>query len=141
MARTDVNAIGHHHTRAVSFHRGDGSTQAALSHGREPEFGDANMLVDDLVKGHSLANTLGQGRVALLRGHGAVVVGETIPKMVLASIYLKQNAQLVLQARQLGDLYYLTPGEVQKTHDLTCSQLPMNRAWNYYVARAGFRGM
>jgi hypothetical protein len=61
--------------------------------------------------------------------------------MVLTSIYLKENAELVLRARQLGDLYYLTPGEVQKTSDLMGSQLPLSRAWEYYVARAGFRGM
>jgi len=151
--RPDVNAIGHHHTRAVLpftvakvplkplFHMAAIIGETVPLWDSQPEFGDTNMLVDDLAKGRSLASALGHGRVALLRGHGAVVVGETMAHMVLTSIYLKENAELALQARQLGDLHYLTPGEVQKTSDLMRGQLPLNRAWEYYIARAGFRGM
>ena len=100
------------------------------------------MLVNTLPMGHSLAKTLGQGRVALLRGHGAVAVGENIRNLVMTSVYLKENAELVLQARSLGKpLYYLTPGEVQKTGAMLRTQLATDRAWDFYVARAGFRGL
>ena len=45
-------------------------------------------------------------------------------------------------ARSLGKpLTYLTPGEVQKTGNLLRSPIATDRAWDYYVARAGFRGM
>jgi ribulose-5-phosphate 4-epimerase/fuculose-1-phosphate aldolase len=153
MARSDVNAVGHHHARAVLpftvakvelkplFHMAAVIGETIPLWDSQPEFGDTNMLVDDLAKGHSLAKELGQGIVALLRGHGAVVVGETIRTMVFASIYLKENAELVLQARQFGDLYYLTSGEVQKTGDMLRGRLALDRAWDYYVARAGFRGV
>jgi HCOMODA/2-hydroxy-3-carboxy-muconic semialdehyde decarboxylase len=107
----------------------------------QPEFGDTDMLINTLPMGHSLAKTLGQGRTVLIRGHGAVVVGEDIRNMVIASVYLKENAELVLTARSLGKLYYLTPGEVQKTGAMLRSQLATDRAWDYYVARAGFGGL
>ena len=85
----------------------------------QPEFGDTNMLIDTMPMGHSLAKTLGQNRAALIRGHGAVAVGETLRNLVMTSVYLKENAELVLQARSLGKpLTYLTPGEVQKTGNL-----------------------
>lgn len=153
MARPDVHAVGHHHPRSVLpftvadiplkplFHMASLIGETVPLWDSQPEFGDTNMLVDDLPKGRSLAKTLGQGRVALLRGHGAVVVGENVRNMVMASVYLKENAELVLQARQLGKLYYLTPGEVQITGDMLRGQLASDRAWDYYVARAGFRGM
>src|SRR5215472_6096811 len=84
----------------------------------QPEFGDTNMLVDDLAKGHSLAKTLGKNPTALLRGHGAVCTGGSLREAVFVSIYMMENAQLVLAARQLGELNYLTPGEVDKTSEL-----------------------
>jgi HCOMODA/2-hydroxy-3-carboxy-muconic semialdehyde decarboxylase len=39
---------------------------------------------------------------ALLRGHGAVVVGASIERAVLTAIYLQVNAKVLLQALQLG---------------------------------------
>jgi len=65
------------------------------------------------------------------RGNGAVAVGENVRNVLMTSIYLKENAELVLQVRSLGKpLYYLTPGEIQKTRKML-----------YYISRAGFRGM
>ncbi len=100
------------------------------------------MLVNTLPMGKSLAGAMGQGRAVLIRGHGAVVAGESIRNMVMSSVYLKENAELILQARALGKpIKYLTSGEVQKTGAMLRSRLASDRAWDYYVARAGFRGM
>ena len=53
----------------------------------------------------------------------------------MTSVYLKENAELVLQARAFGKpLTYLTPGEVQKTGNLLRSPIATDRAWDYYVA-------
>jgi hypothetical protein len=44
--------------------------------------------------------------------------------------------------REVGKpLYYLTTGEIKKTGTMLREQLSSDRAWDYYVARAGFRGM
>lgn len=154
IARKDVNSVGHHHPRSVLpftvaenatlkplFHMGAVIGDAIPLWDSGPEFGDTNMLVDDMTKGSSLARTLGDNRVVLLRGHGATVVGENIRNMVFASIYLKENAELVSQALQFGKLRYLTPGEVRKTGEMLRGQVASDRAWDYYITRAGFRGM
>lgn len=154
MARPDVNAVSHFHARSVLpftvadeplkplFHMASVIGETIPVWDSQPEFGDTDMLVNTLPMGHSLAKTLGQGRVALIRGHGAVAVGENIRNLVMTSVYLKENAELVLQARSLGKpLYYLTPGEVQKTGAMLRTQLATDRAWDFYVARAGFRGL
>jgi hypothetical protein len=38
-------------------------------------------------------------------------------------------------------LYALTPAEMQKTGAMLRTPIAADRAWDYYVVRAGFRGM
>jgi ribulose-5-phosphate 4-epimerase/fuculose-1-phosphate aldolase len=153
MARPDVNAVTHHHARSVLpftvtniplkplFHMASVIGHEVPLWDSQAEFGDTNMLVDDLPKGHSLANTLGKNPTALLRGHGAVCVGTNLREAVFVSVYMKENAELVLASRQLGELNYLTPGEIDKTSEMLRSPFAQNRTWEYRVARAGFRGL
>ena len=60
------------------------------------------MLVNSIATGSALANTLGDRAVALLRGHGAVIVGPNIPEAVSRAIFLDINARAQLQAITLG---------------------------------------
>jgi ribulose-5-phosphate 4-epimerase/fuculose-1-phosphate aldolase len=60
------------------------------------------MLVNSIATGSALANTLGDKAVALLRGHGAVIVGPNIPEAVSRAIFLDVNARVQLQATTLG---------------------------------------
>ena len=53
--------------------------------------------------GESLAENLGQARAALMRSHGAVVVGESVEACFTACIWLEENAKKFLTARQLGN--------------------------------------
>ena len=50
-----------------------------------------------------------------MRGHGAAVVGESLPRVVGRSVYLEMNAKLQAQAMALsGKVVYLDPEEAQK---------------------------
>src|SRR5262245_42689753 len=71
-------------------------------------FGATDMLVRTLDQGRDLAKTLGANTCALMRGHGAVVVGASIQRAVLTAIYLQVNANVVMQARQLGAVTWLS---------------------------------
>ena len=62
----------------------------------------ATMLVRNAALGKGLAKTLGDKPVALLRGHGNVVVGPDIPKAVRNAIYTELNARLQMNAIALG---------------------------------------
>ena len=62
------------------------------------------MLVTTMEQGEDLARTLGRHSVALMRGHGCVVVGEGLRDTVMKAIYLQVNAALILAARPLGDM-------------------------------------
>jgi len=74
--------------------------------------GMTDMLVRDPHLGRALAKTLGGKPAALMRGHGNVLVGESIPIAVYRAIYMEVNARLQLQAIQLGGtITYLEPEE------------------------------
>jgi ribulose-5-phosphate 4-epimerase/fuculose-1-phosphate aldolase len=153
MARPDVNSVVHHHARSVLpftvtrtplkplFHMASVIGHEVPLWDSQAEFGDTNMLVDDLPKGHSLARALGRNPTALLARHGAVCVGANLREAVFVSVYMKENAELVLQSRALGELSYLTPGEIDQTSAMLRSSLSQQRSWDFRVARAGFRGL
>ena len=76
------------------------------------EFGDVDiktaagqatdMLVRTPALGRALAQTLGGRPVALMRGHGCVVVADGLPRAVFRSVYTEMNARLQAQAMALG---------------------------------------
>lgn len=100
-------------------------------------FGDTNLLVTTLDQGVDLAKSLGQGRVALMRGHGCVVVGRSVKEAVASAIYLKINAALQSEAMQMGKIKYLSDGEIAQTAEVVSGQNSMTRMWDYWRRRAG----
>jgi HCOMODA/2-hydroxy-3-carboxy-muconic semialdehyde decarboxylase len=72
------------------------------------------MLVRNAALGRALAQTLGARPVALMRGHGAVVVGPGIQLAVFRSVYTEMNARLQAQAVALsGPVTYLADEEAR----------------------------
>jgi HCOMODA/2-hydroxy-3-carboxy-muconic semialdehyde decarboxylase len=80
----------------------------------------SDLLVKNSFLGESLARTLGPKPAALMRGHGAVVVGENLPRAVGRSVYLELSAQLQMQATTLagpgGKITYLDEAEVKASN-------------------------
>lgn len=75
-------------------------------------FGATDLLVRDAARGAALARTLGNKPVALMRGHGAVVVGSSLPIVVGRCVYLDMNARVQQRAIAMGGkVTYLTPEE------------------------------
>ena len=101
------------------------------------EIRDVEKGTDLLVKtpklGAALARTLGRHPASLMRGHGAVVVGENIARAVGRSVYLEQSAQLQMQAMLLSSkLTFLDEAEVK-------ASVPVqnyNRAWPMWREKA-----
>ncbi|HEX8968883.1 MAG TPA: class II aldolase/adducin family protein, partial [Chloroflexota bacterium] len=99
------------------------------------EFGaNTNLLVVNMQQGRSLARTLGDRRVALMRGHGSVVVGGDIPAVVSACMSMDKNARVQLMALQLGQYTPLAAGEINRP-TLAPGQVLPDRAWEAYVRR------
>ena len=152
-ARPDAMAVCHNHAPSVIPFSVTGARLRPLIHvagliGAEipvwdiaAESGDTDLLVRTLEQGRSLARALGQRRVALMRGHGSVVAGATLPEAVMASIYLEFNGRLQLGAQQLGEIRFLSAREAALCTETMLSPVAVNRAWQYWRARAGFSGI
>ncbi|HEY6259429.1 MAG TPA: class II aldolase/adducin family protein [Xanthobacteraceae bacterium] len=121
-ARPDVNAVVHSHSpTVVPF----SVTQVPLRpirgaflYPEVPVFdtrataGWTNLLISNPALGKALAQTLAQNSVALMRGHGNVVVAPSVRMAVYRAIYTEGNAKLLLQAKMLGGpITYLAPEE------------------------------
>jgi HCOMODA/2-hydroxy-3-carboxy-muconic semialdehyde decarboxylase len=121
-ARPDVNAVVHSHSpTVVPF----SVTQVPLRPIRAPFLypevpvfdtrsaaGWTNLLISNSMLGKALAQALGKNSVALLRGHGNVVVAPNVRGAVYRAIYTEANAKLLLQAKMLGGpITYLAPEE------------------------------
>ena len=100
-------------------------------------FGETDHLVLTMEQGRDLAKTLGDNKVALMRGHGGVVSGGDVRESVMTAVYLQVNAKLLLQCLQLGTPNYLTATEIEKCTARQFNELSLDRAWDYWCARAG----
>ena len=104
-------------------------------------FGDTtNMLVSSLAMGLDLARRLGQGSTLLMRGHGAAVAALSVRLATFIAISLDTQAREQREAMSLGPVNGLSPGEIAATSHLYDPGVPgdsMNRAWEYWCARAG----
>ena len=147
-ARPGVTAVVHNHSPSVIPF---GVTTAALrpifhmaafvGEGVPTfEIRDAERGTDLLVKtpylGQALARTLGEHPAALMRGHGAVVVGENLPRAVGRSIYLEICARLQMQAMSIagpgGTLTFLDDAEVAASSPVQ----DYGRAWHLWRSKA-----
>ena len=96
----------------------------------------SDMLVRTPALGVALAQALGPHSLALMRGHGNVVVATDIKVAVYRAIYCEANARLQLQALQLDPKpRYLSDTEAAQA-DATNMKV-IGRPWRYWAERAG----
>ncbi len=123
--RPDVKAIVHSHSPAVIpfgvtsiplkpiFHMsGFLGAGVPIFEIRETA-GDTDMLVRNPALGEALARRLENKPAVLMRGHGSVAVGISLPQVVFRAIYLEVNARLQSEAMKLGSINFLTSEEAR----------------------------
>ena len=101
------------------------------------KFGDTDMLVTTMEQGRDLASVLRANKATLMRGHGCAVTGTSIADAVHTAISLKINARAILEGLRLGEICYLTPGEIHAKQAGAASLKGFDRAWDYLCRRAG----
>jgi ribulose-5-phosphate 4-epimerase/fuculose-1-phosphate aldolase len=102
--------------------------------------GMSNNLVSDSTRGRALAEALGNRPVALLRGHGNVVVGPDVRRTVARAIYTEVNARMLLQAVMLGGpITFIDPEENKAIEADRGTQIPghsVDRVWQMWLEEA-----
>ncbi len=73
---------------------------------------EGQMLIRSAYLGRSLAQTLADKPMVLMRGHGATIVAPSLHLAVYRAIYAALNARLQMEAMRLGDVNYLSDVEV-----------------------------
>jgi len=147
-ARSEVMAVVHNHSPSVIPFGVSTAPLRPLYHmsaflgGGVPVFdiksaaGQAtDMLVRTPALGRALAQTLGARPVALMRGHGAVVVADSLPRAVFRSVYTEVNARLQAQAMALGGpVTYLDDDEARRAEDSVGGTI--SRPWELWKKKA-----
>ncbi len=147
-SRPDVKAVVHSHSPAVIPFGVTGVPLRPLYHMsafiwegvpvfdiRDSMGGMTDMLVRDPAIGQALARTLGDRAAALMRGHGAVVVGPSLPVAVFRSVYLEMNAKLQAQAMAQGaSVRFLDPEEAKRAEASLAGTL--GRPWELWKRKA-----
>ena len=146
--RPEVTSVVHNHSPSVVPFSVTGVPMRAIFHMAAfvgeglPNFEirdvkpGSDLLVKDPFLGQALAKTLGAKPASLMRGHGAVVVGENLPRAVGRSVYLELSARLQMQAMALagpgGKITYLDEAEVKASDPVQ----NYARAWPMWRAKA-----
>jgi ribulose-5-phosphate 4-epimerase/fuculose-1-phosphate aldolase len=145
-ARPDVNAVVHCHTPSLIPFADSDVPMRAMYHMAAfvadgvPVFdirtaaGVTDLLIRDASLGRALAQSLGAKSVALMRGHGAVVVANSIPNVVGRSVYLDLNAKAQAQAIALGGR--ITYVEADEAKLRMSDPNEYGRAWELWKRKA-----
>ena len=94
-----------------------------------------DMLIRNAGLGAALAKTLGSAPVALMRGHGDVVVGRSVKEAVFRAIYTEVNARLESEALRLGQgqVVFLNEEEAKAAAETNNAQI--GRPWELWKAK------
>jgi ribulose-5-phosphate 4-epimerase/fuculose-1-phosphate aldolase len=150
-ARADVNAVVHCHApELIPFHAA-GIPLRPIYHmagfqGEEAlpvfeirdDFGpETDMLIRTNDQGAALARSLGDRPAVLMRGHGATIVGRSMPQAVLFAVYAVINARALAQSLAAGGKpAYLNAAEGRNIANILQDG---SRTWDYLsrLATAG----
>lgn len=139
--RPDVKSIAHGHPKWSTLLTSAGQKyQVAMPQGAL--LGDIPLYpsprsVNNPEIGDAVAKTLGEGRAALLKAHGSVLVAEDVLEAAVMAIYLELNAERQVLAAPLGGSYVFSPEETEACRKGLAKRGLFEKCWNYYVAKFG----
>ena len=147
--RADVIAIAHMHAPPVipfgvveqklkpMYHRAAFIAQGVPIFEIRDAAGMTDLLIRNPALGAALARSLADKPAVLMRGHGATVVGPSLPRLVGRSIFLPLNATLQMQAMTLagcGPIRFLDPEEARLIE--AREGYGLGRAWEAWKRKA-----
>jgi ribulose-5-phosphate 4-epimerase/fuculose-1-phosphate aldolase len=140
-ARPDVRAVMHTHPHWSTFLTMVGApfkpvyAQGVLV-GEVPTL-DSPLSINSRLAGEKLAAALGSARAALLKAHGAVVVGADVVECFALATYVEENAYRQYMAMQIGDPYVFTEAEQEICRKNLWVPHLFQKVWDYYYFKLG----
>jgi len=138
--RPDVKAVFHFHSPAVILLSVLGQTIRPM-HNYSAIFFDGVPLykgsgqVESPARAGEMAKLLGGAKALILRGHGAVVVGQSIREVCMLALFLEESARLQAEAMRLGAPMFMEREEAEKIAKRTFKPTSVERAWEHFSAK------
>lgn len=138
--RSDVNAVFHFHSPAVILLSVIGKTVRPM-HNYSVIFYEGVPLytgtgqVESPARATEMVKLLGDAKALILRGHGAVVVGQSIREVCMLALYLEESARLQTEAMKLGSPMFVERDEAERIAKRTFKPTSVDRAWKHFAAK------
>jgi L-fuculose-phosphate aldolase len=138
-ARPDVRAVVHSHPPyATALGATDARLEllnhdAVLFHEGLSYFDDTAELIVRPDQGAAVAAALGGKRVVLMRGHGVIVTGESVPWATYAALTLERVLRIQSIARTLGNLRPMSPEMAERVYPDKYRDQHVAAYWDYLV--------
>jgi ribulose-5-phosphate 4-epimerase/fuculose-1-phosphate aldolase len=138
--RPDVKAIFHFHSPAVILLSVLGQAirpihnYSAIFYEGVPLYTGTGQ-VESPARAGEMAKLLGNAKALMLRGHGAVVVAQTIREVCMLSLFLEESAKLQAEAMRLGTPMLIENAEAEKIAKRTFKPTSVERAWAHFAAK------
>ena len=145
-ARPDVMAIAHGHSPSVvpfglvstpllaTYHNAAFLAYGVPVFDIRAKFGSTDIVINSAARGAALAEALGDTCVALLRAHGFVAVGPTLPAAVFRAVFTEVSARVQLQAATLGGPIAALDAEEGRKAD-AINLATVGRSWELWKRR------
>jgi HCOMODA/2-hydroxy-3-carboxy-muconic semialdehyde decarboxylase len=145
-ARPDVTAVAHSHSPSVIAFGLSNTPMQAMYHNAaflaqgvpvfdiRERFGATDIVISTATKGAALAQVLADKPVALLRAHGMVAVGPSLPVAVFRAIFTVASANIQHQALALGGPVAALDVVEGRLADVVNVQT-VGRSWNLWKQR------
>lgn len=150
-ARPDVQSVLHSHAVSVLPYTFTDRPLRAVTHMgaflgngapvfeiRETHGNSTDLFGGSASVGAEIANKLADEAVVLMCRHGLAVVGNSIRETVFRAVYAENNAQIQAAGEAIGNINYLTPGEIQAAGALVGQQA--DRGWESWTLELKKRG-
>ncbi len=143
--RPDINTVAHLHPPVTTALSVAGRTYVPVMHhgaifGTGVPVHDNCGHVNSREKGDALAETLGDDRAMIMRGHGAVVVAESVKAVFFGSVYLEDNARKLSESLKIGEPIPLREDELKASAGIW-RQNQFDKVWQYYQEKSGIHFM
>ena len=139
-SRGDVKAVFHFHSPAVILLSVIGQTirpmhnYSAIFYEGVPLYTGTGQ-VESPARAAEMAKLLGAAKALILRGHGAVVVGQSIREVCMLAVYLEESARLQTEAMKLGTPMFVERDDAERIAKRTFKPASTDRAWEHFKAK------
>lgn len=145
--RSDVCAVAHTHpVFATAFGAVDTKLEminhdAVLFHEGLAYFDDTAELIVTPEQGEAVATALDGKRVVVMRGHGVLVTGKTVPWAVYTALTLERVLQIQAIAKSLGELQPMSAEMAGAVYQDKYRDEFIVNYWNYLIRRVERAGL